>query len=489
MFGLSLVDSLDFTASPLGVAAIIVFCVAYLMVVSEDLIKLRKSKPVVIAAGIIWIHVALALASLSPEGVHQAYDAHAWIPEEASTAAHLLELLVMHHVGDFAAIFLFLMVAMTYISAIAERNVFLRINAWLVSAGFGLRTVFWTTGALSFVISPVADNLTTALLMGAVVVTVGGGNQKFIAAACANVVIAANAGGAFSPFGDITTLMVWAAGKVETGQFLAIFVPSLVNWLVPAAFMVFFIPKSKPEPLKKAVELKDGWWLVVLLFLATIGTAVTFHSVLHLPPFLGMTTGLGYFFIYGFWRRLKDVRMQKAEPVDVLKNVADVEWDTMLFFFGVIMCVGGLKELGFLEIAAQGMYEGWGPYMANIAVGVISAVLDNVPVMFAVLGMDPSMATVEGVRQMTEATLTADQEALLLQEMDLFQWLLITLTAGVGGSLLSVGSAAGVALMGTAHGKYTFVSHLKWFPAILVGYAAAIWVHHLLNYPAVPGVT
>ena len=485
MFGLFQVDSQDFTSHPLGIAAIIVFCVAYLMVVSEDLIKLRKSKPVVIAAGIIWIHVALALKQLSPEGVRIAYAAHEWIPEEGSGASHLLELLVMHHVGDFAAIFLFLMVAMTYISAIAERNVFLRINAWLISAGFGLRTVFWTTGALSFLISPVADNLTTALLMGAVVVTVGGTNKKFIAAACANVVIAANAGGAFSPFGDITTLMVWAAGKVETGQFLAIFLPSLVNWLIPAAVMVMFIPKTKPEPLKKAVELKDGWWLVVVLFLATIATAVTFHSVLHLPPFLGMTTGLGYFFIYGFSRRLKEIRMRKAEPIDVLKNVADVEWDTMLFFFGVIMCVGGLKELGFLELAARNMYEGWGPYTANIAVGIISAVLDNVPVMFAVLGMDPAMATLEGVRQVSD-NLSPEQEATLLKELELFQWLLITLTAGVGGSLLSVGSAAGVALMGTAHGKYTFVSHLKWAPAILAGYAAAIWVHHLLNYPAIP---
>jgi Na+/H+ antiporter NhaD/arsenite permease-like protein len=231
--------------------------------------------------------------------------------------------------------------------------------------------------------------------------------------------------------------------------------------------MSMFVPKDKPEPLTRQVELKDGWWLVVLMFLATIVTAVTFHTVLHLPPFLGMTTGLGYFFIYGFYRRHKEVRMQFEEPVDVLKNVADVEWDTMLFFFGVIMCVGGLQELGFLHLAAESMYEGWGPYSANVAVGVISAVLDNVPVMFAVLGMDPVMGTTPG--------------------MTLFQWNLITLTAGVGGSLLSVGSAAGVALMGTAHGKYTFTAHLKWAPIILVGYAAAIGMHHYLNYPGAAG--
>ncbi|MEE2886844.1 MAG: sodium:proton antiporter NhaD [Planctomycetota bacterium] len=455
----------DFTDTTYGFVAICLFVIAYAMVVTEDLIKLRKSKPVVIAAGIIWVCVAFALSGMDAAEVGQFYASHGWIPDPDATKAHdtLLEQIVLHHVSEYAALFLFLMVAMTYISAIAERNVFLRINAWLVSAGYGLRAIFWTTGGLAFVISPIADNLTTALLMGAVVVTVGGSNTKFVALACCNIVVAANAGGAFSPFGDITTLMVWAAGYVDTGEFLAIFLPSVVNWLVPASCMVFFVPKSKPEPLTEQIELKDGWWVVTCLFLATIATAVTFHSQFHLPPFLGMTTGLGYLFIYGFFRRMKEIRMKKASPVDVLKNVADVEWDTMLFFFGVIMCVGGLKELGYLELAAQEMYEGWGPDKANIAVGCLSAVLDNVPVMFAVLGMDPTMGTEK--------------------DMILFQWLLITLTAGVGGSMLSVGSAAGVALMGSAHGKYTFSSHLKWLPLIALGYAASIWVHYLLNYP------
>ena len=463
-----MLDSLQtqqhFTATPWGITAIILFSFAYLMVVTEDLIKLRKSKPVVIAAGLIWILVARALGEMSPDQLATAYAAQDWVPPDNADSGHFVAHLVKHHLADFAQLFLFLMVAMTYISAIAERNVFLKINAWLISAGFGLKTVFWTTGALAFFISPIADNLTTALLMGAVVVTVGGSNKKFIATACANVVVAANAGGACSPFGDITTLMVWQEGDlVETSEFLWIFFPSVVNWLIPAAVMVLSIPKEQPEPLKEEVVLKDGWWVVMLLFLATIATAVTFHALVHLPPFFGMTTGLGYFFIYGFYRRMKELRMHKAEPIDVLKNVADIEWDTMLFFFGVIMCVGGLKELGFLDLAAKGMYDGWGPYRANIAVGGISAVLDNVPVMFAVLGMDPHMGDTDAMRT--------------------FQWLLITLTAGVGGSLLSVGSAAGVALMGSAHGRYTFTSHLKWLPVILLGYAAAIGMHHILNYP------
>ena len=423
----SVLHGADYTGTALGLCALVVFVIAYTMVVSEDIIHLRKSKPVMMAAGLIWICVALAVG------------ADADVSE-----------MVAHHVGDFAQLFLFLMVAMTYISAIGERNVFLKINAWLVSAGFGLRAVFWTTGALAFVISPIADNLTTALLMGAVVVTVGRGNPRFIAAACTNVVVAANAGGAFSPFGDITTLMVWQAGHVNTAEFLVLVPASIVNWLIPAFVMSLVIPNHKPEPMTETVELQEGWLAVIIMFLMTIATAVLFHALLHLPPFLGMTTGLSYFFIYGYTKRLRARRLETAPRVDVFKNVAQVEWDTMLFFFGVIMCVGGLSELGYLAVSSEFLYEDWGPVWANVAVGVVSAILDNVPVMFAVLAMDPEMST--------------------------NMWLLVTLTAGVGGSLLSVGSAAGVALMGSARGSYTFVSHLKWAPVIALGYAASIAV-------------
>ena len=437
----------DLTSTAYGFAALAFFVTAYTLVVTEDIIKLRKSKPVILAAGILWILTSLA------------YSTYEEVP------ADYVEERVLHHLADFGALFLFLTVAMTYISSIAGHNVFLKINAWLVSAGFGLRSVFWTTGALAFVISPIADNLTTALLMGAVVITVGRGNTRFIAVACINVVVAANAGGAFSPFGDITTLMVWTGGKVATQEFVALILPSLVNWLVPAAAMHFAIPKQPPAELEQAVELRYGWWVVTLLFLCTIATAVAFHAILHLPPFLGMMTGLSYFFIYGYIRRVRAKRWNKGEPMDVFKNVADVEWDTMLFFFGVIMCVGALSELGYLALASNWLYLDIGPFEANVGVGVISAVVDNIPVMFAVLGMDPEMSPTGNPAEI------------------LYQWLLVTLTAGVGGSLLSVGSAAGVALMGSAQGYYTFSGHLKWTPVIALGYAAAIWTHYLLNNP------
>jgi Na+/H+ antiporter NhaD/arsenite permease-like protein len=140
---------------------------------------------------------------------------------------------------------------------------------------------------------------------------------------------------------------------------------------------------------------------------------------------------------------------------DIMKRIAQAEWDTLLFFYGVILCVGGLAQFGYLAAISQFMYHDLGATIANSLVGILSAIVDNIPVMFAVLTMSP--------------------------EMSKGQWLLVTLTAGVGGSLLSIGSAAGVALMGTARGKYTFGAHLKWAPVIFLGYVVSILSHLVIN--------
>ena len=147
---------------------------------------------------------------------------------------------------------------------------------------------------------------------------------------------------------------------------------------------------------------------------------------------------------------------REGEPeYNVFNAVKAVEWDTLLFFFGVMFSVGGLAFIGYLELASIALYGGLGATGANIMLGMISSIFDNIPVMFSILSMEP--------------------------EMDHFQWLLITLTCGVGGTLLSVGSAAGVALMGTSRGQYTFMSHLKWTPVLMLGYAAGIGMHFFVN--------
>jgi Na+/H+ antiporter NhaD/arsenite permease-like protein len=355
---------------------------------------------------------------------------------------------------EYAELFLFLLVAMTYIEAMRERLVFERLKVWLINKGFTFRQLFWMTGFLAFFISPIADNLTTALIMGAVVLAVGAGNARFVSVAFVNIVVAANAGGAFSPFGDITTLMVWQKGIVEFSQFFDLFVPSLVNFIVPAGIMHFAIKNDSSNRSEQSVEIKLGGVAIIVLFILTIATAVSFHNFLHLPPAIGMMTGLSYLMIAAYFIRKIEHRTQE-DGFDVFRKVAGAEWDTLLFFFGVIVSVGGLGFIGYLELTSVAMYTSLGATYANVLVGVLSAIVDNIPVMFAVLTMQP--------------------------DMSLGQWLLVTLTAGVGGSMLSIGSAAGVALMGQSKGLYTFGSHLRWMPVIALGYAASIVVHMWMN--------
>ncbi len=440
------VKLLDLTTHWVGYAAIALFIFAYALVVVEEEIHMRKSKPVMVAAGLIWAMIALVYAQQPDSAYH-----------------HTAEVMIRHNLLEYAELFLFLLAAMTYIGTMGERGVFDALRAWLINKGFSLRTIFWLTGLLAFFISPVADNLTTALLMATVVMAVGGNNLGFVTVACINIVVAANAGGAFSPFGDITTLMVWQKGVVDFHEFFALFLPSLVNWFIPAFLMSLTVKNVTPEAGNDTVVLKEGAFVVIGLFLLTIAMAVCAHNFLHLPPVVGMMTGLGFLKIYGYILKLRESRlMMELEEVgenrrafNIFRQIERAEWDTLMFFYGIILCVGGLGTIGYLSLGSELMYGDLGPTTANILIGLISAVVDNIPVMFAVLSMMP--------------------------EMSHGQWLLVTLTAGVGGSLLSIGSAAGVAVMGQARGIYTFFSHLKWIWAIALGYAASIWLHLWLN--------
>ncbi len=448
--------TLDLTYTLPGVIVLTIFVIAYVFVIGEEFLHIRKSKPMLLAAGIIWIVLGWI------------YTNHG-IPIEAEEAFN-------HNLLEYAQLLLFLLVAMTYINAMEERGIFDRIRVWMLSKGMSLRSLFWLTGILAFLISSFANNLTTAMLMCAIVLKVAHDNPKFINIACINIVVAANAGGVFSPFGDITTLMIWQAGLVKFEQFIVLFVPAVVNFMVPALIMSLFISNSKNAPLvDHDISIKRGAKRIILLFFFTIATAVMCHSWLSMPPVLGMMLGLGYLQLLGFYLRFtlpkslqkkRDIaernndeaalkKLGNIVPFDVFEKISRAEWDTLLFFYGVVMCVGGLGFMGYLAYVSEAMYTNWAPLYANILVGVLSAIIDNIPVVFAVLSMAPNM--------------------------DLTQWMLVTMTAGVGGSLLSIGSAAGVALMGQTKGVYSFMGHMRWSWAIALGYGLSIYAHLLLN--------
>jgi Na+/H+ antiporter NhaD/arsenite permease-like protein len=459
-----------------GYLSLVLFVVAYLFAMTEEVTHLRKSKPMVLAASLIWVFIASIYAR---NGMSE--------PAGLAFRASL---------EGYAQLFLFIMVSMTYLNAMEDRGVFESLRIWLLSKNFSYRQLFWITGIQAFFISSLCNNLTTALLMGSVIIAMGKDERKFITLSCINVVVAANAGGSFSPFGDITTLLVWQKGVVPFADFFALLIPAIVNFAIPAAIMHFAIPKKRPKAVQENQQMKRGGLVIIFLFVMTIITAATFENFLGLPPVAGMMMGLTYLKFFSFYlqktteqvditsheltgaelnvlqhlpevgkkdyfapmKMMNTPQYKEAEfdqPFDVFNKVANLEWDTLLFFYGVMVAVGGLSFIGYLELTSTYLYSDISPTIANILVGIASAFVDNGTIMLAVLTMAPDIS--QG------------------------QWLLVTLTAGVGGSLLAVGSAAGVGLMGQAKGIYTFTTHLKWMPVIALGYVGSIMVHFLIN--------
>ena len=422
------------TADWRGIFCILVFLVSYLFVISEEKTQLRKSKPVMLGAGIIWIVIG-------------------WMAPDYGVDHEQLRLAIFHDLDEYASLLLFLLAAMTYISVLENTKVFAALRAWLVNKGLSYRQLFWATSLITFCLSPIADNLTTSLVMGSVVLAIGADRPKFVGIAMVNIVCAANAGGAFSPFGDITTLMVWQSGRLEFVQFFALFLPSIVTFLIPAVIMSLLISNEQPPALKETVVMERGAKRVIWLGVLTIAMAVSFEQIFGLPPFMGMMVGMSLLMFQTYF--LRKTRVDGEPSYDVFEAVRSAEWDTLFFFFGVIFSVGGLTFMGYMGLASELMYGNWGPTVTNVVLGAVSAIVDNIPVMFSVLSMQP--------------------------DMDSSQWLLITLTCGVGGSLLSIGSAAGVALMGASRGQYTFMGHLRWTPVIALGYAGGILTHLWIN--------
>lgn len=448
---------LDLTQHWVGYLSLAIMVAAYIAAMFEEATKLRKSKPMLLAATLIWFLIVLAYQEQG-NGT----------PAVAAFRGNL---------QAYIELLLFIMVSMTYLNAMEDMRLFHSLQTWLASKQLSYRQLFWMTGSMVFSMSCVVNGLTAGLLMGAVVVAVGKQNRRFVSLACLNIVIATNAGGSFSPLGGISTLFVWQHGMLDFGHFFKLFVPCLVNFLVPAIAMHFAIPKDKPSIVCESLELPAGAKMIILLFAMTIALAVGFDSLLGLPAAAGMMAGLTLlqFFYYYLQKSAKSIDTEQcdyalffgggvtnsslvdaeAKRLDIFDKVGRLEWDTLLFFYGAMMGIGGLGFIGYLDAISQIVYGQFSPTLANIMIGLSSAFVDNGTLMFAVLTMHPDIP--QG------------------------QWLLLTLTLGVGGSLLAIGSAPGIGLLGQAKGQYTFSSHLKWFPVILLGYFASIGVHFWVN--------
>ena len=380
---------LDLTMHWAGYLALVIFAVAYILAMTEEVTELKKSKPMVFAASLIWIFIA---------GVYTSNG----MSEQAGLAFR-------SSLEGYAELFLFIMVSMTYLNAMEDRGVFDSLRVWLLSKNFTYRQLFWITGFQSFFISAGCNNLTTALLMGSVILAMGKDNRQFVTLSCINVVVASNAGGSFSPFGDITTLLVWQKEVVPFVDFFALLIPAIINFVIPATIMNFFIPKERPSAVMEAQTMKRGGWIIIFLFVLTIVTSACFENYLRLPPAAGMMLGLTYLKFFSYYlQKTRDSHLvsmsmdlsgikidysdpmiykdhQEAEvkktlvkevPFDIFQKVANLEWDTLLFFYGVMVGVGGLSFIGYLGIASHHLYGSIDPTLANILVGIASAFVE-----------------------------------------------------------------------------------------------------------------
>ncbi|MDD2896592.1 MAG: sodium:proton antiporter NhaD [Aliarcobacter sp.] len=430
----------DITMTWVGFAALFIFLVGYYLVAAEEKYGIDKAKPALFIGTFMFILIAIYY---SLNGLDM----------------NLVHVQAQHLILEIAEIFFFLFVAMTYIESLLHMGVFDRLKYNLVSKGYTYRKLFWVTGFLAFFISPVADNLTTALILSTVLITIEKSRKDFLVPGAINIVVAANAGGAWSPFGDITTLMSWAAGKGQFTDFLYLFPASVLGYIVTAFLLSRFVPKVVPAfdaTKEKEPKMSEGAKVVMFLGVLTILCAVLSHQVLHLPAMWGMMFGLSLLKVYAYGLK----RKYGDDHFNIFHSMAKIENNTLMFFFGILAAVGALYFIGWLALASV-VYDPsvLGPTWSNIGVGFLSAIVDNVPVMSAILKANPTMG--------------------------LDQWMLVTMTAGIGGSLISFGSAAGVGVMGKMHGIYTFGSHMKYSWTILIGYivSVSVWYfqYHILG--------
>jgi len=448
-----MVQNFDLTHHAIGYLSVVITVFAYIAAMSEDVTELRKSKPMVLGSALVWFAICIY------------YGMHG----QAKVAALAFESNLLAYVE----LLLFILVSMTYLNTMEERGVFNALQVFLLSRKFSYRQLFWITGGLAFLLSTIINGLTVGLLMGSVALAVGKKKPEFVSLVCVHIVSATNAGGTLSPLGGISTLFVWQKNILHFTEFFNLSLPCLLNFLIPACIMHFWVPNEKPDAIQELVVLKRGSKRVIFLFILTLAITVSGNVLLELPPAAGMMMGLGmlqffkyyltktsyeqesdFAYVYSFFK-LETPAVKNHGTFDVFKNVGHIDWDTLLFFYGAMMIIGAIGFVGYLDGIAQFLFGQISPTLANILIGLTSAFIDNGTLMFAVLHMNPVIST--------------------------GQWLLLTLTLGVGGSLLAIGSAPGVGMLGHIKGHYTFNGHLRWFPAILLGYFASIAVHFWVN--------
>ncbi len=425
----------------------LVFVIGYMAIALEHPLKINKAASALLTGMLIWTIIMLGHDQLfTGEHAGQEFLGHE----------------LMEHLGDIASILFFLLGAMTVVELMDAHEGFEVITDRIRSTNKVV--LLWTIGIITFFLSAALDNMTTAIVMCALLRKIIKDKETLWTFA-GLVIISANAGGAWSPIGDVTTIMLWIGGQITAGNVVAkLILPSLVCLLLPLLYLSFTTKGTmeRPDvPVKHAdgSQLSKGEkYLVFFLGLATLLGVPVFKSITHLPPFMGIMLGLGLLWLVTEFLHTRHPQYDKRDHMVVTSILRRVDHSSILFFLGILIAVAGLQVAGHLNDMAQVLDSRLGNiYAINTAVGALSAIVDNVPLVAASMGMYP----------MTQFP------------VDHAFWELLALCAGTGGSILIIGSAAGVAVMGILHIDFMWYVRRMSLPALL-GYGGGIITFWLL---------
>ena len=439
---------------------VIVFCIGYFCIAIESLTKVNKAAVALLMFVATWTLFMIAPESYLPDAI-------------GALKASVVSTTIEHHLGSTATTLFFLMGAMTIVELVDQNGGFNFVRDTLKTKS--KRALLWRIAFMTFLLSAILDNLTTSIVMIMILrKLVAEKKDRIIYAAL--VVISANSGGAFSPIGDVTTIMLWNKGVITAaGVIMEIFIPSLVSMVIPAYILSLSL-KGDLVPVQDAVVVEESDGLSAAqrkaIFFLGVGGLIfvpIFKTITHLPPFVGILLVLGVLWTVTeiFYTRIhqesEDTADNRGTQKRVSKMLSRIDMDTILFFLGILMAVGCLETIGALTLLGQTLdvtFEG-NHYLVTGIIGVLSSIVDNVPLVAGCMGLYPVQAAGD-------------------MAVDGVFWQLLAYCAGVGGSMLIIGSAAGVVVMGLE--KITFGWYMKKITWVaFTGYLAGIFCYWVMR--------
>ncbi|NLE33256.1 MAG: sodium:proton antiporter [Bacteroidales bacterium] len=436
---------------------IAVFLIGYVCIAMEHPLKVNKAASALLLSVLLWVayifYAPVLFPGLSGDEVRHIV-----------TNERLIE-----HLGDISEILFFLLGAMTIVELVDVHGGFSIITRHITTRN--KRKLLWILAIVTFFMSAILDNMTTAIVMTMLLRKLLSDKKDRLMFA-GIIIIAANSGGSFSPIGDVTTIMLWINGNVTTGKIIPeLFLPSLVSTLIPV-FLVSLSLKGDTQkmnsdetsahthPAATIISKKERY----LLFFLGVGSLIfvpVFKTITHLPPFLGVLFGLSILWIVTEILYKRKAQVEESRKARITHILSRIDTSTILFFLGILMAVAVLQEVGILRGFSDFLDKEVGNYyIISIIIGILSSVVDNVPLVAGAMGMYP-----------------LDPSSLYFAQDGIF-WVFLAYCAGVGGSILIIGSAAGVVVMGIE--KINFLWYMKKISWVaLIGYLAGAGVYIL----------